>query len=61
MVTTITKLIADLYHHGLMCMFVQSKKGVGVCAFVSVCRKSKRVEEERGPSPFPVVELKFIK
>ena len=49
MVTTITKLIADLYHHGLMCMFVQSKKGVGVCAFVSVCRKSKRVEEERGP------------
>ena len=42
MVTTITKLIADLYHHGLMCMFVQSKKGVGVCGFVSVCRKSKR-------------------
>ena len=49
MVTTITKFIADLYHHGLMCMFVQSKKGVGVRVFVSVCRKSKRVEEEREP------------
>ena len=61
MITTITKLIADLYQHGLMCMFVQSKKEVGVCTLVSVCRKSKRVGEERGPSPFPAVELKFIK